>query len=638
MSDDWLQLSQVEEEEAAAIEASYSADPELPYTSFSDSLQPARLPPSRKNLAKDPSFKNAATGGNWSTTNVTATLEETTTWVGDTAARLTVNTASSNSRWGTPTSNANALRIIAAATKVYSVALRAVALPAYQHRAGRLVVEFRNSSSTVIGTFRGTAKVIPISGWVLLRVDSMTAPANTAFMTVSIEWLDPSSVNLPPDLTFNWLTAGDIFIVDGLDVQEGVQYDMVYVDGDQPACSWDGTANASTSTRTVPANRELPASEQVPYGRFYRGFGGSYVTSARIFRADRDGNLLEEISEAFIQGEVSANEDNEGAMWSFTGEFTDPINLEPYVDFVAPFLRIEYANGKIVDDGSGYGVQMGLYVVVPPRKTVTSTESTYQMDGRDMLWLLSRARYAGVEVEPIGGVITDRVGQRLSALGFNRYVIQKSSRRTGRARTFDVASSGVDVCNDLLSAITFYGLTPDRLGRFTSYQVLDLMLRQPNAIMLGGDDGAVLEPYDVEPETEIFNRVTVYKDNKDNPFNFTADNNDPSSPTRISRIGLHALPPVSFSEAETQADVEAEARRLLQEHSSVMLNATLRTMPQPWHNLREVYYLHLKQRDGKSVREAYGRYWCKGFTINFSQTDATMTHRLYRLTAFSSSV
>lgn len=638
MSDSWLEVSLAAEEESAAIEASQSTDPTLPYTSYSDALQPARLPPSRKNLAPDPSFKYADTGGNWSSTYVTATEEVTTVWVGDNAAHLTVSTASSNARFGTPDSVGNALRILATPAVVYSAALRAVAMPAYEHRAGRLVVEFRDSSSSVLDTVRGSAKVIPISGWVLLRVDSMTAPASTAFMTVSIEWLDPSSTAIPPDLTFDWLTAGDEFIIDGLDVQIGVQYDLVYVDGDQPDCSWDGTENASTSTRTVPANRELPASEQVAYGRFYRGFGGSFVTSARIFRADKAGNLLEDISEAFLQGTVAANEENEGSMWSFTGEFTDPIDLEPYVDFVAPFLRIEYANGKIVDDGSGYGVQMGLYVVIPPRKTITYTESTYQMDGRDMLWLLSRSRYSGVEVEPTGVVITDRVVSRLNALGFTRHAIQRSARRTGRERTFDVAASGVEVNNDLLAAISYYGLTPDRLGRLTSYQTLDLMLRQPNAILLGGDDGAVLEPYDVEPETEIFNRVTVYKDNADSPFRYTADNNDPASPTRIDRIGLHALPPVSFSEAESQADVEAEARRLLQEKSSVMLNATLRTFPQPWHNLREVYYLHLKQADGSSVREAYGRYWCKGWKIDFSQTEASMTHDLYKLTAFSSDV
>ena len=638
MTDSWLELSLAQEEEAAAIELSAASDPELPYTSFSESLQPARLPPSRKNLAKDPSFTSVATSGNWTTTNVTATEELTTTWVGDTAAHLDVTVASHNSRWGTPTTVGNAMRILATAGTAYSVALRAVAIPANPSRAGRLVVEFRNSSSAVLSTERSSAKVIPTSGWVMLRGDNFVAPANTAFMTVSIEWLDPSSTAIPDDLTFTWLTAGDEFIVDGLDVHAGTQYDMVYVDGDQPDCAWDGTPNASTSTRTTPANRELPASEQVAYGRFYRGFGGSYVTSCRIFRADKHGKLLEDISGAFLSGTVTASEENEGSMWSFSGEFTDPIDLEPYVDFVAPFLRIEYANGKIVDDGSGYGVQMGLYVVIPPRKTVTYTESRYQMDGRDKLWLLSRARYSGVEVEPTGVVITDRVQQRLNAFGFTEHVIQRSSRRTGRERTFDVASSGVEVNNELLKAIGYYPLTPSRTGHLVSYKVLDLMVRQPNAILLGGEDGAVLEPYDVEPETEIFNQVTVYKDDDSNPLRYTISNTDPTSPTRIARIGLHAMPPVNFSEAETQADVEAEARRLLQEKSSVMLNAKLRTMPQPWHNLREVYYLHLKQSDGSSVREAYGRYWCKGWTISFSQTDATMEHSLYKLTAFATDV
>ena len=606
-----------------------ATDPTLPYTSFAESLTPARLPPSRKNLAKNPSMVDPV-NVHYESVQAGFSSDASIAWVGERSLRLTITTAGSSVALATKIGTTTGIAVTAG--KEYVTAVRVVANAANPNRAFRAELRWYNSSNALVGSQTNTDyKKVPTSGWLLLTTEGVVAPAGATSMTVT--WRPAHLTD--PDAGIVANSLGDIFYFDGLDVHEGILYDGVYVDGDQPACTWDGTPHASTSTRTVPPGRELPRSEQAPFGRYLRGFGGSFKVSAHVFRSDLNNRRLEDISEAFITGRVKANQENEGSMWSFSGEFTDPIDLEPYVDYVAPYLRLEYANGKIVDDGSGYGVQMGLYVVVPPSKTITYGETRYRMDGRDVLWVANRRRYSGVEKENIGVQLTSRVVARLNAAGFPRHVIQNSARTGGRKRTYDVAASVVEVSNEMLKAISFYPLTPDRLGRLTSYQTLDLMRREPSAILLGGDDGAVLEPYEVDPETEIYNHVIVYKDDKDNPFRYSIENNDPASPTRIARIGRHSLPPVNFSEAESQADVEAEARRLLQERSSVMLKATLRTMPQPWHNLREVYYLHLKQREGNTVREAYGRYWCKGWEIEFSQKDATMTHELYKLTAFA---
>lgn len=610
----------------------HESDLTLPYTAYSESLQPKRLPPSRKNLAKNPSMVDPV-NVHYDSVQAGFSADTEVSWVGSTSLRLTITTAGSSVALSIDPDPES--RIDVTAGTEYVTAVRVVANPANPNRAFRAELRWYNASDVQVGSTTTTDyKKITTSGWTLLTTEGVVAPVGATYLIVT--WRPAHLADIDLGIVAN--TVGDIFYFDGLDVHEGILYDGVYVDGDQPACAWDGTPHASTSTRTVPANRELPRSEQAPFGRYLRGFGGSFIVRPHVFRADINNRRLEDISEAFISGQVRASEENEGSMWSFTGEFTDPIDLEPYVDFVAPFLRLEYANGKIVDDGSGFGVQMGLYQVVPPKKTVTWEESRYQMDGRDLLWMLSRRRYAGVETEPVGVVLTDRVVARLEALGFPRHVIQHSARTGGRVRTYDVAASGVEVCNEMLNAIGFYGLTPDRLGRLTSFQQIDMMKREPNAIFLDGEDGAVLEPYDVQPETEIFNQVTVYKDDKETPFRFTATNNDPTSPTRVSRIGLHAMPPVNFSDAETQADVEAEAWRLLREKSSVMLSTKLRTMPQPWHNLREVYYLHLKQSSGASVDEAYGRYWCKGWTLTFDQREAAMEHDLYKLIAFDDEV
>jgi hypothetical protein len=612
-------------------------DPAIPYTAYAESLAPTRLPPGRKNLWRDPQFMHATDGTYYDNVNVVATMEYDTRWVGDQAAFLDVTVASTNSTFGTPNAVGDAKRLLATVGETYSAGVRIIAATtAYANRAARLIIEFRNSSSAVVGTFLSEFMLVPTTSFGLLRLDAALAPSSTAFMTVRVKWWDAGDTN--PGLGQTPLTAHDKFIISGLDVMTGVQLDTVYVDGEQRACSWDGTAHDSTSTRVVPVGQELPLSEQVPYGSFYRGFGGSMRFSAHVFRCNANNERLEDISWAFTSGSVVADEENEGSMWTFTGSFKTGITLDPYVDFVAPYIRLEYANGKIVDDGSGYGVQMGLYVVLPMHQEITATNTTYSLDTRDMLWLLNRRRYGGIETEDIGVEITTRMAQRLEALGFNRYLIQGSGRHTGRKRSYEMAEKASVVLNDLAKAIGYTNMTPDRIGRLTSFKNLDIQQREVNALYLLGDDNAVRSPYLADPQVEIYNHVIVYRDDKDNPFKASVQNRDERSPARVQRIGLQSMDPVNFSEAESQQDVDDKALQLLQEQSSTELRTTMKTVIEPWHNLHEVYYLHFRRSDGSDITEAYGRFSCTGFQIDFTQAGGSMTHKLLKRVPFDPTV
>lgn len=371
------------------------------------------------------------------------------------------------------------------------------------------------------------------------------------------------------------------------------------------------------------------------------GNRGSWVKlRPRLFRSTRDNVLLDDISDHIVAGKITANQDGIANKYTFQCQLSDPSVIDGFRDYLAPFLRIEYADGSVADDGNGLGMQCGLYTTLPPSKTITPMSTVGSFESYDLTYELARRSFSTTKRNLVGTKVVPTVKALLADQGITRVSIPDSGRVLTSELRWKTGATVLTRCNDLLNAIGMYSLMPDRVGLLTSYPYRNLSDANADYLYTGGNDSAVLTPFDVAPDvSNVVNHLVVMKESDTAPLKAVRQNNNPASPTnnRPVPIGIGLVSRFETSLAsnlQTQADVDALADRLMQEWGSVFINATFRTFPEPWHGLHELYGLDLTDANGESLPDATGNFLCKGWELGFTREDGTMQHDLYRVQPF----
>lgn len=369
-----------------------------------------------------------------------------------------------------------------------------------------------------------------------------------------------------------------------------------YCDGDQPGCIWNGAAHASTSTRDAIAVRKGTV------GKY-----GVVKILPELFIATKENIMQTNISDWIVQGNVRLETDSDVQM-TFNAQILYPDRLEPFRDFLAPWLTVVYADGTFRKE------QVGLYVIVPMRKTYTWHNTVGEADGRDLTWLLAQQSFAKTYSMKSGKVFVTIVRDILEGAGFTRHSIRNSTRVSGRSRSWPPGTSKLEIVNELLQACGMVKLFADRHGVLTSFPFVKINEAQVAATYYSGDDSVTVEPFVMSPSIDsLANYIVVVKDDVEatpaNRIRATRINDSAASPTSIPNIGL-IMKVVRDSNLADQAAADELADKLKDEWSNVYVEATLKTFPEPWHNVHEVYELDLQQR------ERFWKYWDNGLFID----------------------
>jgi len=352
---------------------------------------------------------------------------------------------------------------------------------------------------------------------------------------------------------------------------------------------------------------------------------GSMQLIPRVYKATRHNTLGEDITHAFTKGKVEFNPDRT-IKWSLSLDTSEPDVVQPYVDFVAPFMTVVY------DDGTEETSQMGLFNVVPPSQTITEETRTATLAGNDLTWLLASDVFENGYTVEKGTNVVAAVETVIRSVGLTRIVIAPTDKTLASTTSWKPATTKLEVINDLLNAIGYYTLYMTKDGMLASkpYQ----SAKTPNvSVVYDTTDpysrvmvhGAVKK--DTTPD-RIANKVVVVKDNaNEDPIVAVAINSNPLSPTSTVSLGITIAKTYTESNFVDEEAAQVMAQRRLEEASQVYNKLTLTTTVDVNREPHEVYQLNIHDPvDGGVVVD--GIWNCRGWTIGFTPSDGQMTHEL----------
>lgn len=360
---------------------------------------------------------------------------------------------------------------------------------------------------------------------------------------------------------------------------------------------------------------------------------GRVEMTARLYAATRDNALLDEITPIVNGAKVLAGtvtQDLDSAVKS-TGRFTltRPVVLDPYVSFVAAFLRLDHSDGTVIDE------QVGLYALPPFAKRHGRALTTAEVAGNALEWLLALDGFASAYTVTAGTNYVAAVTAILTGAGLTRWSISATTKTLPADLTWQSDKTKLEIVNDLLEGMGNYHLAADRTGRLTSFPYLDLDTAQAAFAYDSLAGTKIVGTVDDEPLVDrVTNRVVVIRDNPSLPLlESVRENNNPASPVSIPRLnGLRIRRRIADPHLADQDAADKLADRYLQEGSSFFRKIRLQTHVDPRFSVRDVGTLDVRQTDGTIV--ANGRWWRSGLTLGFRPDQAAMSHSLNKLEAW----
>ncbi len=357
------------------------------------------------------------------------------------------------------------------------------------------------------------------------------------------------------------------------------------------------------------------------------GTGGVVTMSTRLWRATKNNELVEEITGLFLDGAVEMNLDRSVRM-SATLKLRRTDGLTPYVDYLAPFVRLTYDDGTPAQDQ-----QVGLFAIAMPDGTRTRERREGTIEGRDLTGIVADAAFADAyNVAASTNYVTAAIAI-LAGIGLSRVNIPPASATTAEALSFPAGSSRLEAVNRLLRAIGYYDLYADRTGVLTSQPSRALRVVDPVATWTPDD---LLQPVEIKPvTTTVANVVIVVKDNPNAaPLTAVRRNDDPASPLSTVALGREVTRLASDAQLADQAAVDALADRLFDEAGSFyqVLLATVR--PTLGLGLHETVDLVLTGE----LASLSGRYWVRTWRLGLTPATAAVACELNRVITYSAEV
>jgi hypothetical protein len=364
------------------------------------------------------------------------------------------------------------------------------------------------------------------------------------------------------------------------------------------------------------------------------GRGGGITVHPELWRVDRDNRRIDDLTDALVAWVVEW-QGSRGAAAQMTAEIVlrDPQRLHPLRDYVAPWLRLTYDDGR-----PAVAMQLGLYVVSLPEETHWLGHSEARYEGRDLTWLLANSILTRTHNVKAGTRLETALGRLTRDAGLRRFRYRTGTRAVGRDRSFPPGTTRLAAINDLATGTGHYAVAADRDGTLYTMAYRSLADVEPWATFTADDPVDVVT---VTPDSadRVANVVVVKKEHPtEAPIVAIRRNDDPTSPTSTVTLGrdiLYGGAPVVDGELETQADAEALADELLRLAGSYYRTVTLRLLPMTPPGTREVVEL----RDFRvGSGDLSGRYWVRSWRLGAVPEEAVLELTMDVLTYYGGTV
>lgn len=386
-------------------------------------------------------------------------------------------------------------------------------------------------------------------------------------------------------------------------------------------------ANATLATLTLsgfvasaegnPPIIEFPS--PAPVGR-----RGSIRISSRLYKVTKLNEVLEDITSLTLAGAVEMRTDRP-VKKQFKGSLRSPLVVNPYSEYVAPFLRLEYSDGTVIDE------QVGLYSFAPPATISTYTTIQADFNAYDLCWNLSQSVYDNAYTVQAATNVVTAVTTILASEGFTRFSIPSTTKVLEFSRTYDMAITKLEIINDLLNSIGYYSLYMKKDGTLASMPYQLLNTTEGSIQLFSGEGSQVVGAIKREPLVEgIFNKVRVIREGAaDGRISALRTNSSPYSPVSTVSLGRTIFRDIRLQTLDSTTVAAEIARRALEEAASLYSRYEVSTLPDPRRDVWEVYDCDILMSGG--VEALTGKARVTGWDLGFTNRSATMIHHLGRL-------
>lgn len=446
--------------------------------------------------------------------------------------------------------------------------------------------------------------------------DWITYPVTSVWQQLDITAIIPPGVGKVMLCTEAMgLNVGEQYRVDG--VHEKVSSPIgEYVDGDQgPLFRWTETPHNSKSVKIATVLESARQSRE-----------GVIKFRPKVYRATKMNERKDDLSSHFVGGRVEMRSERSYKM-AFRAKMQDANeHLDPYTDFLAPFLELEYPNGETEER------QVGLYSIEPSAETLEETFRVADIEGIDITWELGTSIFPTPYTMVAGTNVVAAMRAILEGAGFTRHAIVNSSKVAATARTWERGATKLTVLNDMAEYIGYYSLFADYAGVVTSFPYREYASVEPAKRLWSGAGSQVLGAVRKTPSTAVVaNVVRVVKQGTTvgDTIDVVRRNDNPDSPVSTVSLGREIYREIPLQEVVDVATAEAIADRALEEAGSLYTAYTIHTFPDIYRSVWEVYEADLYMTDGSPALQ--GKLRCSGWDLGFSTRDMTMVHYCNRL-------
>lgn len=302
--------------------------------------------------------------------------------------------------------------------------------------------------------------------------------------------------------------------------------------------------------------------------------------------------------------------------------------LQPWQDL----LRIHHQVRAL--DGGWLDFSMGLFVLLPPRKNISPSETILDIDGADLSQLLVDAPFLQSFGAAAGANYIGVIGSIAASYGGVTPIpvsIPDFGLKLPAALSWDAGTTRLKAVNDLLQAINYFPAWIDETGTLRSSPIPDWNTVQPAFVFdtTQGQSNVKAHLHEDPDPSLAFNIATVeVADHRRGypPFSVSYANTSPLS--RVSTVNWHPKGVViKDSKITDVATALARARAEVQAGARVYSPLTLPTLPWSVGQDNDVYGVNFQTKDelltSFNYVEARWSHVCKA--------GASTTHVLNRL-------
>lgn len=354
--------------------------------------------------------------------------------------------------------------------------------------------------------------------------------------------------------------------------------------------------------------------------------GGTVTIDARLWVADRSGNLVRDITSYVESGFVDWDSDRSGGSPMGCEFILSKTNLvTPWKDYLIPFQTLTYDSGVTVR------AQMGHFMVMPYGETHSAIDERSTVTGRDLTAVLAISKYLDREnFSAASNLVTVQTGI-LSEVGLAKYNFPTTTKTLGAAKSFGLGTSRLQVMNHFFHRFGWYRLFMELDGTLRSLPYRKLSTSQPSK-MYTEDHIVDLLEVDTPPTDKFANVIILQKEIEGgDSIQSIAREDSPTVPWSTVSLGVEIVRgPETVSDVEDQTALDLLAQSELDNAAAYEKIIKLRTLPDPNQEIYRTVDLYLTgDKDHLN-----GRYRVTAWRIGFTPNDALVDLTLSRVAQF----